>query len=115
MYICDVKLKSMTKIKRLIKNYGWTQSDLRREIYDKTGFLMGRDRICKIVNGITFNYNVETALMLSWVLNVDIDDIVEKKLLPYNKQYSKNYVTPNRIKKKLNDKQRGRPIKIKFK
>lgn len=82
-----------TKIAKIMKGHGWTQGDLLREIYYKTGFLMGRDRISKIVNGITFNYSVETALMLSRVLKVNVDDILEKKLLPYKKESSKYYLS----------------------
>jgi hypothetical protein len=69
----------MTKIEKILKQRGMTQADLMRSMTEKTGFMMGRDRISKIVKGKLTNYTLETASMIAETLGVTIDEIVELK------------------------------------
>lgn len=78
----------MTKIEKLLNDRGLTQSDLRRLIHAKSGFLMGRDRISKICTGRLVNYTVQTAKMIAEALNVSIDEICE-----YNDVKKQNVVS----------------------
>jgi transcriptional regulator with XRE-family HTH domain len=69
----------MTKIEKILKDKDLSQSGLIRLIKEKAGFQIGRDRISKICRGITINYSVETAVLLSEALDVKVDDIIEIK------------------------------------
>jgi DNA-binding Xre family transcriptional regulator len=66
-----------TKIEAILRKKKITQGDLRRIIRDKSGFLIGRDRISKICTGRMKKYNLETAVMISEALEVKVDDIIE--------------------------------------
>lgn len=66
-----------TKIEAILRKKKITQGDLRRMIRDKSGFLIGRDRISMICTGRMKKYNLETAVMISEALDVKVDDIIE--------------------------------------
>lgn len=54
-----------------------SQEELRKMIYDKTGNMIGADRISRIVNGQQTNYTVQTGKLIADALSVKIDDIIE--------------------------------------
>lgn len=66
-----------TKLEAILRKKKLTQGDLRRMIRDKSGFLIGRDRISKICTGRMKKYNIETAVMIAEALEVNVDDIIE--------------------------------------
>lgn len=68
---------AVTKIEKILNDRGLTQSDLRRLIQAKSGFLMGRDRVSKICTGRLTNYTAQTAKMIAEALDVKVDDIIE--------------------------------------
>lgn len=66
-----------TKLEAILREKKITQGDLRRMIRDKSGFLIGRDRISKICTGRMKKYNIETAVMIAEALEVNVQDIIE--------------------------------------
>ena len=84
----------ITKLQKILLDRGMTQADLMRAITKKTGFQIGRDRICKIVNGNLKNYTLETAVMIAESLQVNVDDIVELREIK-----KKNFVPIHHPKK----------------
>lgn len=66
-----------TKLGKLLDERNITQADFRRLIEDKTGVVIGADRISKMVTGRLQNYSLYTARVISESLGVTIDDIVE--------------------------------------
>ena len=66
-----------TKLSQILNERGLTQTDLFIMISDSGNKVIGRDRISKMVNGKLKNFNMETAKIISGVLGVKIDDIVD--------------------------------------
>lgn len=73
-----------TKLEAILLEKKLTQGDLRRMIKDKSGFLIGRDRISKICTGRMKKYNIETAVMIAEALDIKVDDIIEIKEIKKN-------------------------------
>lgn len=67
----------MTKLAKILSDKGMEQKELQALIYQKHNIVLGRDRICKMVNGILTNYHIRTAKLIANTLEVTIDDIVE--------------------------------------
>jgi DNA-binding Xre family transcriptional regulator len=74
----------MTKIDSILQERNMSQGDLIRLIKNSSGFKIGRDRISKICTGRLKNYTIETAVMISEALDVDIEDIIEIKNVKKN-------------------------------
>lgn len=68
---------NITKLQRILRSRGLTQTDLFHIINDSTHKNIGQDRINKLVLGKQKNYTVETAKTIASVLDVKLDDIVE--------------------------------------
>jgi DNA-binding Xre family transcriptional regulator len=68
---------AITKLQRILRSRGLTQTDLFYLIKDSEFKNIGQDRINKLVNGKQDNYTIETAKTISGVLNVTLNDIVE--------------------------------------
>lgn len=68
---------NITKLQRLLRGRGLTQTDLYHIIKDSKFKDIGQDRINKLVLGKQKNYTVETAKTLANVLSVKLDDIVD--------------------------------------
>ena len=66
-----------TKLSIILRERGLTQTDLFNIIKDSGFKTIGRDRISKMVNGKLTNFNIETAKIISNVLGVTIDEIVD--------------------------------------
>jgi plasmid maintenance system antidote protein VapI len=76
----------MTKLESILENRNMSQGDLIRLIKTKSGFRIGRDRISKICTGRLTNYTLETAVMISEALDINIEEFVEiKDVKKYNK------------------------------
>jgi DNA-binding Xre family transcriptional regulator len=71
--------RKRTKLEKILIKRNLSQGDLRRMVQQKSGFLLGRDRVSKICTGKTLTYNLETAVMISEALGVKIDSIIECK------------------------------------
>jgi len=67
----------ITKLQRILRSRGLTQTDLFYIINDSEYKNIGQDRINKLVLGKQKNYTIETAKTISNVLGVKLDDIVE--------------------------------------
>jgi hypothetical protein len=67
----------MTKLAIILAQYGMSQRDLQRAIYNQFKVKIGDDRISKMCNGILTNYHVQTAKMIAETLNVSVDEIIE--------------------------------------
>lgn len=67
----------ITKLQRILRSRGLTQTDLFYIINDSAHKNIGQDRINKLVLGKQKNYTIETAKTISNVLGVKLDDIVE--------------------------------------
>jgi len=67
----------ITKLQRILRSRGLTQTDLFYIINDSQYKNIGQDRINKLVLGKQKNYTIETAKTISNVLGVKLDDIVE--------------------------------------
>lgn len=67
----------ITKLQRILRSRGLTQTDLFYIINDSQYKNIGQDRINKLVLGKQKNYTIETAKTISNVLGVRLDDIVE--------------------------------------
>jgi DNA-binding Xre family transcriptional regulator len=70
-------MKIETKLSQLLNERGLTQTDLFNMIKDSGNKVIGRDRISKMASGKLTNFNIETAKIISSVLDVKIDDIVD--------------------------------------
>ena len=68
---------TITKLQRILRSRGLTQTDLFYIITDSEFKNIGQDRINKLVLGKQKNYTIETAKTISEVLGVKLDDIVE--------------------------------------
>jgi hypothetical protein len=66
-----------SKLQQKLDDYGLTQGDLQRMIFERTGFKIGRDRISRYVKSGMRNVNLETATMFAEALNVSVDDLNE--------------------------------------
>jgi len=69
----------MTKLNQILLERDYTQSDLQKLIYAKSGFVMSRHHISRIVNGHLTNLKLETITIIAEALNVKVDDISELK------------------------------------
>lgn len=67
----------ITKLQRILRMRGLTQTDLFNLIQDSDYNNIGQDRINKLVLGKQTNYTIETAKTLAGVLGVTINDIVD--------------------------------------
>ena len=70
-------MKIDTKLSQLLNERGLTQTDLFNMIKDSGNRVIGRDRISKMANGKLTNFNIDTAKVISGVLGVKIDDIID--------------------------------------
>lgn len=70
-------IKPKTKLHAILIQREMSQEELRKMIYDKTGQMIGADRISRIVNGQQTNYTVQTGKLIADALSVKIDDIIE--------------------------------------
>lgn len=68
----------MTKLAKILSDKNLEQKELQALIYHKHNVILGRDRICKMVNGILTNYHIKTAKLIASTLDVTIDEIVEE-------------------------------------
>lgn len=68
---------AITKLQMLLRSRGLTQTDLFHLIQDSQFKNIGQDRINKLVLGKQKNYTIETAKIISNILGVTIDDIVD--------------------------------------
>jgi DNA-binding Xre family transcriptional regulator len=68
---------TITKLQRILRTRGLTQTDLFYIINDSEFKSIGQDRINKLVLGKQKNYTIETAKTISSVLGVKLDEIVE--------------------------------------
>ena len=69
----------MTKFSQILIDKNYTQSDLQKLIYAKSGFVMSRNHISRIVNGHLTNLKLETITVIAEALDVKVDDISELK------------------------------------
>lgn len=67
-----------TRLGAILMARGMGHQDLITAIREKTGRNIGKDRISKMINGLTKDYMLSTASAIAAALNVKIDDIVEK-------------------------------------
>ena len=66
-----------TKLESILIKRGLTQTDLYNLIVDSGYKALGKDRINRIISGEHTNYNMKTLTLLTSVLNVTPNDIVE--------------------------------------
>jgi len=76
--------KKQTKLSALISQKGLSQSDVVMMILNKHGFLLGKDRMSKMCNGLITNPNTKIVTLLADVLCVPIDWIIEKDTILEN-------------------------------
>ena len=69
----------MTKLSKLLEERNYSQSDLQKLIYAKSGFVMSRHHISRIVNGHLKNLKLETITIIAEALGVKVDEISELK------------------------------------
>lgn len=69
---------TQTRLGAILMARGMNNQDLITAIRIKTGRNIGKDRISKMINGLTKDYMLSTASAIASALNVKIDDIVEK-------------------------------------
>jgi transcriptional regulator with XRE-family HTH domain len=68
----------MTKLFKILKQRGLSQSDLFDMIEDSPNHqTIGKDRINRIVTGKQKNYTIQTAKTIAEVLVIKLDDFVE--------------------------------------
>lgn len=70
-------MSSKTKLAQLLQEKGWSQVELRLNIFEKTGYNIGADRISKMVNGTLTNYSISTAKIFADVLDVSLDELID--------------------------------------
>lgn len=70
-----------TRLKQLMHERNISQLDLRDLIYERFGELYGPDRISNMVNGHNVNCTVRSYLLVAEVLQVPVDDILEKEMV----------------------------------
>jgi hypothetical protein len=68
---------NQTKIQKLLELRNINQSKLISQIYEKTGHQYDRGYISKICSGKIDNFTIKTAIIISTILRVKIDKIVE--------------------------------------
>lgn len=68
---------NITKLQRILRSRGLTQTDLFHLINDSPHKNIGQDRINKLVLGKQKNYTIETAKTIADVLSIKLDDFVE--------------------------------------
>lgn len=66
-----------TKLESILIQRGLTQTDLFNMIEDSKFKTLGKDRINRIVSGQHTNYNMNTLILLTTVLGVTPNDIVD--------------------------------------
>jgi hypothetical protein len=67
----------MTKLAKILSERNIEQKELQGMIIVKHNVVLGRDRICKMVNGVLTNYHIKTAKLIADTLDVGLDDIVD--------------------------------------
>jgi len=68
-----------TKLKKLLREKGVTQTELFHLIKDQCKTYLGQDVISRIVNGKKTNYEVHTLLKICCALNCSPNHIIETK------------------------------------
>ena len=58
-----------TKLKKLLREKGFTQTDLYNRIKEQCNSYLGQDVISRIVNGKKVNYEIHTLLKICLALN----------------------------------------------
>lgn len=69
---------AQTRLSSLLIARGMGHQDLIKAIRQKTGRNIGKDRISRMINGLTTDYMLSTASAIASALGVKIDDIIEK-------------------------------------
>jgi DNA-binding Xre family transcriptional regulator len=69
----------MTKLEQILMDKGYTQSDLQKLIYAKSGFVMSKSHISRIANGHLTDIKLSTITLMAEALDVKVDDLSELK------------------------------------
>lgn len=70
-----------SKLERIMLTRGIKQVDLHDMIEKKTGKVLSKSTISKIVSGGLIDYHLRTAGYIAFTLDVTIDDIAEDEIL----------------------------------
>jgi len=82
-----------TQLKKLLRERGFTQTDLYNKIKEQCNSYLGQDVISRIVNGKKTNYEIHTLLKICLALKCRPNDIIETR------DFVKKCVKPNVLKK----------------
>jgi hypothetical protein len=80
-----VPAPKVTKLALELQQQQIPQSEFRHLIYERTGHIIGKDRISRMVRGKHDNCQLRTMVIMAETLGVSIDAITEKEdLLKHN-------------------------------
>ena len=68
-----------TKLKKLLREKGFTQTDLYNRIKEQCNSYLGQDVISRIVNGKKVNYEIHTLLKICLALKCTPNDLIETR------------------------------------
>jgi DNA-binding Xre family transcriptional regulator len=74
----------MGKLETILLEKGYTQSDLQKLIYAKSGFVMSKSHISRIANGHLKDIKLSTITLIAEALDVKVDDLNELKNIRKN-------------------------------